>query len=277
MSVTGLKRDTIDKYYTKAETVSECIDRVDAVYGLSSFDLIVEPSAGNGAFLQGMDGLPVVAYDIAPEHPLIIRQDFLRLQTTTIDAYSSSRVLVIGNPPFGRQSSTARRFIKQAQRFASVIAFILPRSFKKPSMCATFDPHFHLAHESDLSDNAFLVQGKDYDVPCIFQIWEWRPEPRISVNRTQPYGFSFVTKERAQASIRRVGVYAGTMSLEPQDKCEHTHYFIAFDEGCDRAAVISGFNGIAWAHNNTVGPRSVSKQEVVRALNPIMQALLGTP
>lgn len=277
MNVTGLKRDPIDKYYTKPETVVQCLGWVDAVYGLSSFDLIVEPSAGDGAFLQAMDELPVVAYDIAPEHPLIIRQDFLRLHPTLIDAYRSQQVLVIGNPPFGRQSSTAKKFIKQSQRFASVIAFILPRSFKKSSMCATFDPNFHLVHESDLSDNAFTVQGKNYDVPCVFQIWEWRPEPRVVQDQTQPSGYVFVSKDRAHAAIRRVGVYAGAMSLETQDKCVQTHHFIAFEAEYDRGAVAAAFNQLTWTHNNTVGPRSVSKPEVVRALNPIMQALSSNP
>ena len=54
----GLKRDTIDKYYTKQSVVELCIDYVKQYINIDSKnDLIIEPSAGNGAFILGIKSL----------------------------------------------------------------------------------------------------------------------------------------------------------------------------------------------------------------------------
>ena len=44
----GLKRNTIDKYYTKPSVVNQCIKLVKKYINISNNDLIIEPSAGNG-------------------------------------------------------------------------------------------------------------------------------------------------------------------------------------------------------------------------------------
>ena len=57
----GLKRDktssNLEKYYTKKETVDTCIKQFNLVMKDYSFskenDVIIEPSAGNGAFIEG--------------------------------------------------------------------------------------------------------------------------------------------------------------------------------------------------------------------------------
>ena len=41
---------------------------------------------------------------------------------------------IIGNPPFGRQSSLAIKFIKKSCEFCDTLSFILPKSFKKESL-----------------------------------------------------------------------------------------------------------------------------------------------
>jgi hypothetical protein len=46
----GLKRDTIDKFYTTNKTVVECIQFIKCNLIIDKSDLIIEPSAGNGAF-----------------------------------------------------------------------------------------------------------------------------------------------------------------------------------------------------------------------------------
>ena len=48
----GLKRDTIDKFYTKEDVVRKCINLIKAHIVINSNDLIIEPSAGNGSFIN---------------------------------------------------------------------------------------------------------------------------------------------------------------------------------------------------------------------------------
>ena len=50
----GLKRNTIDKYYTKNEIVDDCIKSIKKHIKLSKQDMLIEPSAGNGAFIPSM-------------------------------------------------------------------------------------------------------------------------------------------------------------------------------------------------------------------------------
>ena len=61
---------------------------------------------------------------------------------------------------------------KKSCNFCNSISFILPKSFKKDSLKKSFPLNFHLIYEGDLPDKSFLVDGVEYDVPCVFQIWE---------------------------------------------------------------------------------------------------------
>ena len=54
---TGLKRKTIDKYYTSPSIVNECIKLIKENINIQENDLCIEPSAGNGAFINGIKSL----------------------------------------------------------------------------------------------------------------------------------------------------------------------------------------------------------------------------
>lgn len=45
----GLKRNTIDKFYTKPKVVELCFEKIQHIF---PDDLIIEPSAGNGSFIE---------------------------------------------------------------------------------------------------------------------------------------------------------------------------------------------------------------------------------
>ena len=228
----GLLRNTIDKYYTNPETVKLCIEYIDKYIYMDDCDLIIEPSAGNGAFIEGIKSLTYnrLFYDIEPENDEITTQDFL-----TLDIYATglnefqNKIHIVGNPPFGRQSSLAIKFIKKACEFAHSISFILPKSFKKESLIQKFPLNFHRIYEVDLPDNSFLVNGEPHDVPCIFQIWMKRSYNRETVEQIEPLHFRFVKKtEHPDISFRRVGVNAGTIDTECDTKSIQSHYFITF-------------------------------------------------
>ena len=53
----GLKRDTIDKYYTKPTIVEMCLNKVKEYVFIKEDDIIIEPSAGNGSFMEGIQQL----------------------------------------------------------------------------------------------------------------------------------------------------------------------------------------------------------------------------
>ena len=170
------RKNTNDKFYTKKEVAKRCMKHVlDVIPNAIQDYTWIEPSAGAGAFLQQFpEGVRHrFAMDIDPDGPDIAQQDFLKWSppASSSTAAPVARYIVIGNPPFGRQSSLAKRFIQSSCAFADVVAFILPRSFMKPSMYSTFPSLFHKAYESELPRNSFLLNGEPYDVPCVFQVW----------------------------------------------------------------------------------------------------------
>ena len=267
----GLTRNTIDKYYTSSEVVKHCIQKIKNHLDLNKEqDLCIEPSAGNGAFISSLQNVfeNTRFFDIQPEHSSVEKQDYLQL---ALDISQFRKVHVIGNPPFGRQSSMVKKFIDKTCEYADSASFILPRSFKKESMQRYFPPNFHLIYEWDIPKNGFLVDEKPHDVPCVFQIWEYRDELRIIEEKQKPKGYSFVKQnENPDISFRRVGGRAGEVSYETHSKSHQSHYFIKFHHKISEKT----FEALKKIHyeskNNTVGPRSISKHELIKEFNMIL-------
>ena len=94
----GLKRNTIDKYYTKDTIVDMCLNLVKEHIPIDSNDLIIEPSAGNGSFITGIKTLSsnFIFYDLEPENSEIIKQDYLICKSDEFnDKYEN--IHIIGN------------------------------------------------------------------------------------------------------------------------------------------------------------------------------------
>jgi hypothetical protein len=263
------RTNTKDQFYTSPTTAAACVTQLlTTIPDAPSRYHWIEPSAGAGAFIAA-PGVPatVTAIDIDPRAPSVIQSDFLQWQPPP----NNKPILIYGNPPFGRQSAQAKAFIRHAATFATVIAFILPRSFEKPSMSAAFPPIFHCLHSAPIPDNAFTVNGAPYDVPCVFQIWQRQAIMRPVVPRTEPVGFTYVkATEPHHIVFRRVGVYAGRTAL-PAAQSPQSHYFWRLDDAHipHIAKIITAINAHTFP-TNTVGPRSISKPEANSVVNDIL-------
>ena len=202
----------LDKFYTNPEIASYCVTLFKKYFNLTKNDLIIEPSAGNGSFLESLNKINCrkCYLDIAPENNQIIEQDFLKFTVSK----TKYKIHVIGNPPFGKQSSTAIKFIKHATIFADSISFILPKSFKKDSLKSKFPLNFHLIHEYELPKNSFYLKNKLYNVPCVFQIWKKSNKNREKILKLKPENFTFVKKhQKPHIAFCRVGSGAGNFSI----------------------------------------------------------------
>ena len=273
MQTTGLKRKTIDKFYTSPSIVNECIKSINEKISIQQRDLCIEPSAGNGSFIEGIKSLSknYEFYDLEPENNEIIKQDYLEYDCNTLQK-KNIKIHTIGNPPFGRQSSLAIKFIKKASEYSDSISFILPKSFKKDSLKKHFPLKYHLIYEYDLPKDSFLVDNKKHDVPCVFQIWEKKDYDREIIKKLEPLHFKFVKKtENPDISFRRVGVYAGKIDTNIDDKSEQSHYFIKFNNKSNTIKNIEIFKNVKFEFNNSVGPKSISKQELLLHVNDCLQ------
>jgi len=272
---TGLLRNTVDKYYTNKDVVSECMNFISTYIDFNKKeDLFIEPSAGNGSFIPYIKQISDnhIFYDIEPDHEDVIQQDYLSLDYESITSNKSyNQIHIVGNPPFGRQSSLAIKFIKKSALYGDTMSFILPKSFKKDSLKKHFPLNFHLVLEYDIPDNAFNVNNVTYNVPCVFQIWVKKDTERDSPVKLLPNNFKFVKKDDDHdISFTRVGINAGNIDTDTNSKSIQSHYFIQFDKKFTNALYTKLQNIQYDCKNNTVGPKSISKQELIKEFNSIM-------
>lgn len=175
MAAASIRKEGLDKFYTVPSVAKECLQRVGTRYSWDSWDLVVEPSAGNGSFFLQIPTSKKVGIDLVPEHLHIQKQDFFTFTPST-----NGNILVVGNPPFGRVSSLAIKFFQHAANFASVIAFIVPRTFRRRSIQHKLSPSFHLLEDIELP-----LEPCAFSPPmmakCCFQIWEKRTQQRTIV------------------------------------------------------------------------------------------------
>lgn len=167
-----IRTEGLDQFYTSPPIALKYIKKTQSLYNLDDF-FIIEPSAGNGSFLLQIQSTNKVGLDISPKHDTIVRQDFLQYHPPIQD----KKILIIGNPPFGRVSSIAVKFFNHASGFADVIAFIVPRTFRRVSIQNRLSLWFHLVHDENVPTDPC-----SFDPPmqakCCFQIWEKRKMTR---------------------------------------------------------------------------------------------------
>lgn len=173
MSAASVRAAGFDKFYTKPEIVDQCLSKLESQFPWTSWDLVVEPSAGNGRFFTKIPHPRKIGLDLKPEHEAILSQDFFTFQPPS----DARRILVVGNPPFGKISSLAIQFFQHAANWATVIAFIVPRTFRRISVQNRLPLEFHLLHDEDIP-----VEPCAFEPPmmakCCFQIWTRGTESR---------------------------------------------------------------------------------------------------
>lgn len=157
-----IEKDVMDQFYTNENIARECYSKID---NIDSYDIILEPSAGTGSFFNLMPIEKRIGIDIEPKAEHIIKMDYLSF---TPD--KNKKYLVIGNPPFGKNSSMAVKFFNKSATFADCIAFIVPRTFKRVSIQNQLSLDFILEYNNDLPISPCCFTP-NMSAKCCFQIW----------------------------------------------------------------------------------------------------------
>ena len=154
-----------DKFYTPIETSIKCISKIN----LSNYDLIIEPSAGNGSFTNNINHNNLISLDLYPENNNIIKQDWLKYKIPT----KYKNVLIIGNPPFGISNKLSKQFITHALGFYNVktIGFILPNVYKKHTNQKILNKYWRIKDIIEI-ENTFIKDKKNIKIPCSFFIFD---------------------------------------------------------------------------------------------------------
>lgn len=270
-----VRKQGLDKFYTNEDTVDRCLGLLYDIYK-EPFDLTVEPSAGSGAFLKKIKGNKI-GLDIEPEHPDIIKKDFFDY---TLELYLNN-VLVLGNPPFGKCSSLAIKFFNHSATFADVIAFIIPRTFRRVSLQNKLDKYFHLVLDEELPLNPCCFTPK-MSVKCCFQIWEKRRQPRdVVVLQLCHPSWTFLKlaskdikgqptpPKDADFAIKAYGGKCGEICTENLDALRpKSWHWIKVNEPMKKETLISNFNKLDYSISlDTARQNSIGKGELVTLYN----------
>lgn len=252
------QKEINDKFYTKPKIAAALISEIN----IAQYDLIIEPAAGNGSFSKNIPSC--IAMDIIPEDSSVIEKDFFSYTPSN----SFSNCLVIGNPPFGQQASLAIKFFNHAAEFANTIAFILPKSFRKVSVQNRLSLDFSLKKEISMEENTFLLNGQEYSVPCVFQIWKKSLTPREKVKLPLTSNLISFIKNPSEADFRiqRVGGNAGKAFLD-KNGAASSNYYLKNISNYETSYLISVVNSLSFPSiNDTVGPKSLPKGELIYEL-----------
>lgn len=281
----NLNESNLDKFYTLPDYSKKCIVIVNNMYGESeNWDLIIEPSAGNGSFLNQIITDNKIGIDIAPEHPDIIKKDFFdyspfdkkfdkKFDKNFKD--NKKRILVIGNPPFGRVCSNAIKFFNHAAKWATVIAFIIPRTFRRVSVQNKLNEMFHLVYDEETPTKPCCFSPKMM-VKCCFQIWERKTTPRLKVVlSTKHIDWDFLPfgpndgngqptpPDGADFALRAYGGKIGDIKIEMADLRPKSWHWIK--SKIDKNILMDNFKKLDYSNSlNTARQNSMGRGELVQ-------------
>jgi hypothetical protein len=235
MTMTKLYSNKIDndKFYTKNSTAKICIDIID----FSIYDFVIEPSAGNGSFLSQIPHANKIGIDINPECDDILKMSWFDYATP--DTYS--KVLIIGNPPFGIRNNLSKKFIKHSVSFSNVytIAFILPNVYNKHTMQRVIPKEYRIKTALLLPENSFEIESETYHVPCTFYVFEKSKGPDL---RFDPSIYQDTTDWKYGNDLD-YNFYVMGASFEVKDKPEKSNrgYYIKVNPNKDVVKVKNNF------------------------------------
>lgn len=250
--------EELDRYLTREQVAKHCVQVASRYIDLPNVH-VVEPSAGDGAFCKVLPA-GTFAVDIASRYAGTIEVDYLSFHIVGFRP-----ILTIGNPPFGKNSSLARKFFNHAARRSAFIAMIFPRTFRKASVLRRLNRELHLIHDEDMPPYAFLFRGKPYDVPTAFQIWERRSVERdLPPTQTRHPDFVFTTWDRADFAIQRIGSSAGLVHDDLGCSAISTYFIRATDRSqVARLRAIMDQLDFATPASNSAGYPSLAKTEII--------------
>lgn len=229
-----------DKYYTPSDLAEYCVNKTKEVIGKDNITEYIEPSAGQGVFLDYLDK-PYLAYDIEPENNKVIKQDWLSLELD----YKQGRC-VIGNPPFGNRNTLSVQFYKKSVQLCDYIAFILPISqLNNNQQMYEFD----LVYSKDLGEREY----SDRTVHCCFNIYK---RNKNGLNKKPKYKLQdisikeFRSKKKALNSTEEFDIricFWGAATGKVVEKGQYSHEMgIKIHNQSLRDKIISIFNNTNW-------------------------------
>lgn len=204
-----------EQFYTPQETAEWVVEKVLKFVDSPKKVTWLEPSAGSGVFIDVLAGhgiRDVLAVDIEPHHKAVKKHDFLTWKAP------HAGLISIGNPPFGRNNALSIPFFNHCAEFSDVIAFIVPRSWRKWSVTNRLSLDFELKADYDLHINYVDADGNDVyaknNLKTCLQIWKRTKKPRAPRVVPQTDLITKCDPREADIAMRVFGYGCGTVYTE---------------------------------------------------------------
>lgn len=272
------KSKDLDQFYTNPAVAEDCYRVLEKTVDLSLYDLFLEPSAGTGSFLSIMPENKRLGLDLDPKTKEIKKKDFFDFK-----APLNKKIIVIGNPPFGKRSKLSIDFFLKATEFSDTIAFIVPLQWRKWSVQSKIPRDWELVVDYLLPEKAFIFNDKPYGVRCSFQIWRKNIKKGLRLKDKPPtshpdfemylynnvratekyfdYDWDFAVPRQGYADYER-----RETSKETCEKTTQWIFFKAKDEKTKERLMNLDFNNLAMKNTSTPG---WGKADVVELYNSL--------
>jgi len=262
---------SLDQFYTKECVAKKYIDILFSKISPDNFDIILEPSAGSGSFFSLLPEDKREGIDLDPKHKDIKKQDFLEYIPG-----DNKKYMVVGNPPFGRVSSLAIKFFNKSAEFSDIIAFIIPRTFKRTSVQNKLNLYFHLIFSEDLPLKPCCFEPV-MNAKCCFQIWEKRDIKRSVIKNPLSHNdFDFVNfgplddknqptpPKEADFALKAYGGGCGKIKTDGLSDLRPKSWHWIKCKNISKAELITRFNSLDYSiSKDTVRQDSVGKSELI--------------
>ena len=233
---------------------------------LKDSDIVLEPCAGTGEFLNGFSRYnfnnKVIAYDIEPKAEGVILGSYF-------DQQVPKDSVIITNPPYGRNHQLSVQFFNHSADDARLIAFLIPSAWRKWSVENRLDDRFHKVADIDMPNESFYDgDGNNLGgmLNTCFQVWEKRDYKREPY-KVKDYGLvESSNKEEANVVLVYAGYGTGKVHREFDREKKNTtfKYLIAKDETVIDA--LENMDISMFTKNSTYSP-TVSFDEIRYSLN----------
>lgn len=262
-----------EQYYTPVDLAEQLVARAWSTIedALPTVDLaqrtFIEPAGGTGAFVTAIRARGVhrvFSVDTDPQHPDVEQADFLSWAPARV-----SDAITISNPPFGRNNKLSVRFFNHAAEFSEVIAFVVPRSWRKWSVINRLDPRFVLVDDIDVKTRYVNRLGEPLTVHdhlrTAFQVWRRGEAQRPRLEVADRGWVRRTTPSDATHSLTTFGYGCGRVSTDFGTTAKSTDIYLRIDD----PAVAAALPQLDYQRfsNHTAYTQAVSLQEVNYLLN----------
>ncbi len=265
----------LDQWYTKDNVAQKCVEKMVKLGYIKEMVDVIEPACGEGAFLRALDKEVdesyIHAYDLDPKTDRATTQDWLKYESK----FFGSKPVIVGNPPYGKKAKLAVEFINHSLDVGDVVGFIVPITLSTSYTAQRkVRKDASLVYEMKLPKNSFVFEGKNVDVPSIFQIWV-KVKPNLRLEKPQTEHDAFTTRiynktETAKKQLKwdwdiaiQRNSKKGGYILRGEDATDERHWILI---KCSDEKALDIFKSVDWSKvNDNKMTAGMGKADIVKA------------